>query len=326
MATRALVTGIGGFVAGHLARLLLDRGVSVAGTHRPHRPPAGLPAAVRLLSADLEEPDTMAAALRAARPEWLFHLAGVSSEGEARQDPERALTVNLLGTLHLFDACRRLDPPPRVLVAGSAAEYGLVREEENPVREEQPLRPATPYGMSKAAQGLLAFQYATAGDLAVIHARAFNHTGPGQTDAYAASSFARQIAEAEAGLRPPEIEVGNLSARRDLSDVRDVARAYVALMETGTPGQPYNVGSGQPVSMQEVLDTLLALARTPIRAVPSPARLRPLDVPLLQADTTRLRAATGWQPQIPLPQTLADLLQSWRARLASTQGEPAPGS
>ncbi len=319
MAVRALITGIGGFVAGHLARLLTERGVAVAGTHRPTHPPRDLPTGVHLYPAGMDNSAALEEAVRAAAPDWVFHLAGISAEAEARQDPERALAVNLLGTLRLFDACLTLKRRPRVVVSGSCAEYGMVRPEENPLREEQPLRPASPYGVSKAAQGMLASQYFAKHGLEVIHARAFNHTGPDQGDSFSASSFARQIAEAEAGLRSPEIEVGNLSARRDLSDVRDVVRAYIALAESGVPGGATNVGAGHAWSIAEVLECLLGLARLPARAVPSPARMRPVDVPLIVADTTRLRAATGWEPRLPLEQTLADLLESWRARIAASR-------
>lgn len=325
MSARALITGIGGFAAGHLARCLLERGVLVYGTHRPGPPPAGLPSSLRLLSAALEDPAALNAAARAAAPDWLFHLAGMSSEPEARQQPERALTTNLLGTLHLLQALLTLERPPRVLIAGSSAEYGRVRPEENPIAETQPLRPVSPYGVSKAAQGLLALQHHAEHGLEVIHARAFSHTGPGQRDGFAASSFARQIAAAEAGLRPPEIEVGNLSARRDLSDVRDVARAYVALIERGLPGEVYNVGSGNAVAISELLECLILLSPAPLRPVSSPARLRPVDMPLLVADTQKLRETTGWAPQIPLEQTLADLLASWRERVAAGGG-PYPRS
>jgi GDP-4-dehydro-6-deoxy-D-mannose reductase len=324
MPARALITGIGGFAAGHLARLLLDAGHEVTGTYRPGRRPTGLPPDVHLTPAALEDQSALAAVLRAAEPEWLFHLAGISAEPEARAQPERALTVNLLGTLHLLEACLTRPTRPRVLVAGSAAEYGRVRPEENPVREEQPLRPASPYGVSKAAQGLLALQYHPAHSLHVVHARAFNHTGPGQRDGFAASTFARQIAEAEAGLRKPQIEVGDLTPRRDLTDVRDVTRAYLLLMERGAPGETYNIGTGHSIAIQELLDTLLTLSRLPLRAVPSPARRRPVDIPHLAADATKLRAATGWQPEIPLPQTLAELLESWRARVAAGRSGGVP--
>jgi GDP-4-dehydro-6-deoxy-D-mannose reductase len=317
MAPRALVTGIGGFAAGHLVRCLLERGMTVYGTYRPGRSPAASPSAVGLLCADLADSDALATAVRQAEPDWVFHLAGVSSEPEARQQPERALSINLLGTLSLFTALLSLRRRPRVLVVGSSAEYGRVRPEENPIREEHPLRPVSPYGVSKAAQGLLALQHHAEHGLEVLHTRTFNHTGPGQRDGFAASSFARQIAEAEAGLRPPEIEVGNLTPRRDLSDVRDVVRTYIALLGSGRAGEVYNVGSGQAVAMSAVLDSLIALSLAPVRVVPSPSRLRPVDVPLLVADTAKLRAATGWSPEISLEQTLGDLLASWRERVAA---------
>jgi GDP-4-dehydro-6-deoxy-D-mannose reductase len=317
MALRALITGIGGFVAGHLAHCLLDRGVDVFGTRRPgHRPPT-LPAAVVLQAADLQDCASIKRALGEAEPDWVFHLAGVSAEAEARQQPERAFRVNLIGTLHLYEALQALDRRPRVMTAGSSAEYGAVLPEENPLQEGQPLRPVSPYGVSKAAQGLLTLQQYREHGFPAIHVRAFNHTGPGQREEFATASFARQIAEAEAGLGTSDIAVGNTSARRDLSDVRDVCRAYVALMETGRPGEVYNVGAGQPVLMSEVLEQLIALSSTRIRVVPAASRLRPIDVPLLFADTSKLRRDTGWQPQIPLSVTLADLLASWRETVSA---------
>ena len=315
MAERALVTGIGGFVAGHLAALLLDRGVSVFGTFRPGREPESLPPSVHLLPASLEDRPALAAAIEAARPDWIFHLAGMSAEPEARRHPEHALAVNLLGTLNLFQALLTTVHRPRVLTTGSAAEYGRVSAAENPISEQQPLRPTSAYGVSKAAMGLLVLQQHGEHGLDVIHVRAFGHTGPGQRDGFAASSFARQIAEAEAGLRPAEIEVGNLSARRDLSDVRDVAAAYVALLESGAPGQVYNVGSGQSVEISHVLDSLISRSAVPMSVISSPALLRPIDMPLLIADAAKLRRATGWAPRIPLEQTLAELLESWRERV-----------
>jgi GDP-4-dehydro-6-deoxy-D-mannose reductase len=325
MALRALVTGIGGFAAGHLARCLVERGLTVYGTHRPGRAPAALPPSVRLLAADLADNSAWGEAVREAQPDWVFHLAGVSSETESRQQPERALSLNLVGTLSLLTALLPLQRRPRILVAGSSAEYGRVRPEENPIREQQPLRPVSPYGVSKAAQGLLALQHHAEHGLEVIHARAFNHTGPGQRDGFAASTFARQIAEAEAGLRPREIEVGSLTPRRDFADVRDVVRAYIALLASGRPGEVYNVGSGQAVAMSAVLDSLLALSPAPLRAVPSPSRLRPVDMPLLVADTRKLQGATGWSPEILLEQTLGDLLASWRERVAAGQREGRTG-
>jgi GDP-4-dehydro-6-deoxy-D-mannose reductase len=291
----------------------------VYGTYRPGREPDGLSPSVRLLPADVTDREALAVSIAAAKPDWIFHLAGMSAEPEARRNPECALAVNLLGTLHLFQSLLVTDLRPRVLTVGSVAEYGRVEEGENPIREEQPLRPTSPYGVSKAATGLLALQQNAEHGLEVIHVRAFNHTGPGQRDAFAAASFARQIAEAEAGLRPTLIEVGNLTARRDLSDVRDVARAYVALMESGVPGHIYNVGSGQAVEIAWVLDYLISLSAVSVSVVLSPTRLRPVDVPLLVADTTKLRRATGWEPQILLEQTLAELLASWREKVSEVK-------
>jgi len=222
----------------------------------------------------------------------------------------------VLGVVHLLDAARKAGLRPAVLVVGSAEEYGCVPETELPIRETHPLRPASPYAVSKAAQGALALLYGPAGGMRVVLTRPFHHTGPGRGEAFAESSFARQIAEIERGLRPPVIEVGNLEAVRDFTDVRDVVRAYRLLLDKGEAGQAYNVCSGRGLRIREVLNALIACSRTKVDVRLDPGRLRPSDVPAQVGDPARLRQATGWEPRIPLEKSLADLLEDWRARVA----------
>ena len=315
---RALITGISGFAGSYLAEYLLARGdVAVAGLVRdPRRPGSAAPfaAQVRLLQGDLRDAASVDRAVAAARPDVLFHLGGQAFVPRSFDDPEGTLLDNAVGQLHVIQAVLRHCPETRLLVVGSASVYGLVRPDENPVDEDVPLRPVDPYGVSKATQDLLAFQYGVSHRLQAIRVRPFNHTGPRQSDAFAPSWFARQVAAIEAGASPPELPVGNLSGVRDFTDVRDVVRAYYLAATQGQPGEVYNIGSGQGRRLSEVLDVLAGLSRAPFTRRVDPARMRPLDVPVLVCDAGRLRRLTGWEPQIVLEQTLADLLDYWRAR------------
>lgn len=315
---RLLVTGAGGFVGGHLVEQVRREApaTSLHGVVLPHGSLAWSTAqGARVVEADLDDPAAAAAVIDEVRPDAIVHLAGQSSVHQSWLDPGGTLRTNVLGIVHLLDAARRAGLAPAVLVVGSAEEYGPVAEAELPIRETAPLRPASPYAVSKVAQGALALLYGPAGGMRVVLTRTFHHTGPGRGEAFAESSFARQIAEIEAGLRPPVIEVGNLDAVRDFSDVRDVVRAYLLLLERGEPGQAYNVCSGRGRSIREILDLLLARSTARVEVRLDRDRLRPADVPSQVGDPSRLRAATGWEPEIPLEQTLADLLADWRARV-----------
>jgi GDP-4-dehydro-6-deoxy-D-mannose reductase len=316
---RLLVTGAGGFVGGHLIELLRREApaTSVHGVVLPHGSLAWSAAqGVRTVEADLDDPAAAAAVIEECRPDGIVHLAGQSSVHQSWLDPGGTLRTNVLGIVHLLDAARRATLRPAVLVVGSAEEYGAVSETELPIRESATLRPASPYAVSKVAQAALALLYGPAGGMRIVLTRTFHHTGPGRGEAFAESSFARQIAEIERGLRPPRIEVGNLEAVRDFTDVRDVVRAYLLLLEKGEPGQAYNVCSGRGRRIREVLDVLLAGSSAKVEVRVDQNRLRPSDVPAQVGDPSRLRAATGWEPRIPLEQTLVDLLSDWRARVA----------
>ncbi|MBI3360342.1 MAG: GDP-mannose 4,6-dehydratase [Chloroflexi bacterium] len=318
---RALITGVGGFAGSHLADALLARRETevwgcVIGGGRPEY----LSDQVQLIEADLRDPKAVLALLDRVRPDRIYHLAGQSSPQQSWTDPWDTLESNLRPQVYLFEAILRLGLAPRVLVVGSNEEYGRVLPEDLPVRETTSLRPYSPYGVSKVAQDLLALQYFLSRGLHAVRVRPSNHIGPRQNERFVAPAFARQIARIEAGLQPPVMRVGNLSARRDFTDVRDIARAYWLVLERGEPGEVYNVGSGLAVPVQAILDGLLALTTADIRVEVDAALLRPVDLPEQSCDPGKLRARTGWEPQITLEQTLRDLLDYERARLTERNG------
>jgi GDP-4-dehydro-6-deoxy-D-mannose reductase len=318
---RLLVTGAGGFVGGHLVDYLHAEQpqAEVHGVVIPHGSVSWRAASgARVLEADLNDPLAAAAVVEEVRPDRVVHLAGQSSVHLSWLDPAGTLRTNVLGIVHLLDAARARALRPAVLVVGSAEEYGKVGPDEMPIREEAPLRPASPYAVSKVAQGALALLYGPAGGMRVVLTRTFHHTGPGRGEAFAESSFARQLAEIEAGLRPPVLKVGNLEAVRDFADVRDVVRAYWMLLERGEGGAVYNVCTGRGRRIRELLDMLLAASGARVEVRVDPDRLRPSDVPTQVGDPSRLREATGWEPRIPFERTLEDLLGDWRGRTAGS--------
>ena len=326
---RILITGVSGFVGGHLAEFLAAEapGDQLFGLVKPHGAVredelAGL----TTLEADLDDAAAVAGAVRAARPERVVHLAGQSSVQHSWTDPGATLRTNVLGLVNLVEALLQHRLAPRLLVVGSADEYGLVDAADLPICEEQPLRPRSPYAVSKAAQGLLAREYAGQAGLFVVCTRTFPHTGPRRGEAFAESSFARQLAEIELSRREPVLHVGNLDAVRDFSDVRDVVRAYWGLLERGVSGQAYNVCSGSGVRIRDLLQRLIELSGLRVEVRVDPERLRPADIPALVGDPARLRQATGWQPRHPLDQTLRDLLQYWRERVRAGSVSSAPGA
>jgi GDP-4-dehydro-6-deoxy-D-mannose reductase len=297
---RALVTGAAGFVGRHLVSWLQEAGDDVVETDR-HQ---GL---------DILDPDALRSFIADVGPEVVFHLAGQADVGGSWTSPVQTFRINAEGTMNVLLACVEAGVG-RVMAVSSADVYGRVREEDLPIGEDTALRPVSPYGASKAAADLIALQAHLGHDLAVIRTRPFNHLGPGQSDRFVGSALASRIARNELD-GSEEVPVGNLSPRRDFTDVRDVVRAYRLVAERGAPGAAYNVCSGRDVAIQDLADRLVAMADGPMRLVPDPDLARPVDTPVLRGDPTRLRAATGWQPQIPLDQTLADVLDDWRKRV-----------
>lgn len=321
---RALITGINGFVGGHLAEhLLAETDWQLSGVAREATLSlASLRERVQLHAADLRDADATHQLLRTLQPDLIFHLAAQAHAPTSFRDPAGTLTTNVLMQLNLFEAARAAQLDPTFLIVCTGEEYGAVEPGDLPVDEDTPLRPVSPYAVSKVAQDMLAYQYYAAYRLKTIRVRPFNHTGPRQEDRYAPTAFAQQIARIEAGLQPPVVKVGNLAAQRDFSDVRDVVRAYRLAVEHGAPGAVYNIGSGQAVAIQTILDQLIAHSRIEIEVQPDPERMRPADVPLIVCDATRFRERTGWQPTIELAQTLGDVLDDFRARVAQEHARP----
>ena len=297
---RALVTGAAGFVGRHLVAELTAAGDEVTETDRH----TGL---------DILDPDGLAALFAEARPQVVFHLAGQADVGGSWTRPVETFRVNAEGTLNVLLAAAE-HGVDRVVAVASADVYGQVPGDELPIGEDRPLRPHSPYGASKAAADLISLQTFLGRGLGVIRARPFNHLGPGQSDRFVASALASRIARNEVEGRD-ELAVGDLTPRRAFTDGSDVVRAYRLLAANGEPGEAYNVCSGRDVSVQELADRLIALADHPMRLVPDESLFRPVDTPVLRGDPARLQAATGWEPEIPLEQTLADVLDDWRKRL-----------
>ena len=300
---RALVSGAGGFVGPHLIRFLRAAGDEVVGLDKSNGP-------------DLLDAEGWSRVVAAEQPEVIYHLAGWSDVGASWDRPIVAFQVNALGTMSVLEAARSAERPPRVVFVSSADVYGTVAPADQPITEEHPIQPRSPYGASKQAAEALCQQYHRGRQLDVVVVRPFNHLGPGQSARFAAAAFAAQIAEAEQ-RGGGELRHGDLSARRDLTDVADVVRAYRLVAERGSPGEIYNVCSGTTASMEEVLAQLIERAEVPITCSIDPARLRPVELPILQGSHHKLTEATGWRPERTLERTLADILDDARARVAA---------
>ncbi|MHB8571562.1 MAG: GDP-mannose 4,6-dehydratase [Candidatus Dormibacteria bacterium] len=317
---RILITGITGFAGSHLAELGLERGAEVFGLVRvrsrmEHIDP--IRDRLTLIEGDLSDQASLVGALRESRPDWIFHLAAQSFVPSSWRAPVHTMEVNMVGQVNLLEAVRTVGITPRIHIASSSEEYGLVHPDETPITEQNQLRPLSPYAVSKVGQEMLALQYWHSYQIPCFITRGFNHTGPRRGEMFVTSNFARQVAEIEAGMREPVIRVGNLEARRDWTDVRDMVRAYWLGLEKAPPGEVYNVCSGKAWRVQEMLDMLVEMATVSVRVETDPARLRPSDVELLLGDCSKFQAATGWKPEIPFETTLRDLLDYWRARLAA---------
>jgi GDP-4-dehydro-6-deoxy-D-mannose reductase len=322
---RALITGITGFAGSHLAEYLLAEQpeVAVYGTHRwrsrmdnIHQ----LEGKVQLVEADLRDLTSVTRALEVSRPDYIFHLAAQSFVPTSWNAPGDTLATNVIGQTNVFEAVRALKLDPAIQIACSSEEYGLVLPDEVPIKESNPLRPLSPYAVSKVAQDYLAYQYFQSYGIRSVRTRGFNHTGPRRGEVFVTSNFARQVARIEAGKIEPVLRVGNLDAVRDFTDVRDMVRAYWLAATRAKPGEVYNIASGSGITIRAMLDMLLAKARIAVKVETDPARLRPSDVEVLIGDYSKFKADTGWEPRIPFERTLSDLLDYWRERVASGRG------
>lgn len=313
---RVLITGIGGFVGRHLAQHLLATTpqVELHGTVLTE-PSASLDATISQHALDLRDSAAVAALFQAVQPEQVYHVAAMAAVGRSFHAAWETIENNTRAQLNVIEGCLSLRPRPRLLIVSSGEIYGPAAPEHLPTDENAPLRPSSPYSVSKVAQDMLGLQYFLSHQLAAIRVRPFNHLGPGQSEGFVAPDFAMQIARVEQGVQEPRIFVGNLTPRRDFTDARDVVRAYALLMRHGQPGEVYNVASGQTHTIRELLDALLGLTDARIEVCEDPQRLRPAVIPILWGDAGRLRDLTGWQPGIPFEQTLMDVLDDCRQRV-----------
>jgi GDP-4-dehydro-6-deoxy-D-mannose reductase len=315
---RVLVTGITGFAGSHLVDYMLGMsGLEIYGLYRWRSPLENIQHVldrIQLRECDLRDAFSVRDVIEEVKPDRIFHLAAQSFVPTSWSAPTESLVTNIVGQLNIFEAVRKTGIQPLIQLACSSEEYGLVHDHELPITEDNPLRPLSPYAVSKVGQDLLGYQYFMSYQMPIIRTRGFNHEGPRRPPVFVLSDFARQVAEIERGIRPPVLRVGNLDAQRDFTDVRDMVRGYWLALEKGRPGEVYNICSGRSYSVREVVDLLLGFTKVKIKVEQDPRRLRPSDVPVLRGDCTKFTRETAWQPEIPFEQTVEDLLAYWRVR------------
>lgn len=311
MIERSLIIGAGGFVGDYLIKYLSENSSGkVYATKLASQDYDNSNAVIYDL--DIMDKDNIISVLYETRPTHIFHLAAQSSVGVAWKNPGLTIDINIKGSVNVLDAVRELYYKPRILMIGSGEEYGHIRPDEVPIREDSHLRPGNIYAATKACQNMIGDIYAQAYDMNLMQVRAFNHIGPGQASLFVVSDFCKQVAEIEKGLRKPVIKVGNLMAKRDFTDVRDVVRAYYMLAEKGKSGETYNVGCGNAIYINDILMMIISKSRSEISVEVDQSKIRPVDVPVIEADITKIRENVGWMPQIPLEQTIEDTLEYWR--------------
>jgi len=318
---KILITGITGFVGSHLAEFFLSKGdVEVFGIERWRSRTENIDHIkdkLNFTECDIRDASSVKKAVQKIKPDQIYHLAAQSFVPTSWSAPAETITTNIVGQLNILEAVRELGINPGILIAGSSEEYGLVYPDELPIKETNPLRPLSPYAVSKVGQDMLGYQYFKSYKLHVIRARAFNHTGPRRGQVFFCSTIARQIVEIEKGLKGNVIDTGNLEAQRDFTDVRDIVKGYYLALEKAKPGECYNLCSGKAYKMREVLDMLLGLTKIKIEVRQDPKRMRPSDVPILLGDHSLFSKTTGWKPEIPFEKTLKDLLDFWRKRIVN---------
>jgi len=308
---KALIIGGAGFVGNYLIKHLKnDLKWDVFVTKMAHE---------KLNNEDMEsfdidilDKDQIKEVFEKVKPDYIFHLAAQSSVALSWKNPSLTIDVNVKGSVNVLDMVRGLDYKPRVLLIGSGEEYGHIKPEESPIVEDNVVRPGNIYAATKACQNMIGKIYADGYDLDIMMVRAFNHIGPNQAPIFVVADFCKQVAEIERGEKEPIIYTGNLSAKRDFTDVRDVVRAYGLLIQKGKKGETYNIGSGHAIAIQEILNRILEFSKTKIKSEVDPSKIRPVDVPIIEADTTKIRACTGWTPDISLDTTLLETLEFWR--------------
>lgn len=316
---KVLITGITGFVGSHLADYLLEMGdVELCGIARWRSQKDNIKHLidkVELVECDIKDMTSVHEVVKSFKPDRIFHLAAQSFVPASWSAPAETLSTNIIGEVNIFESVRDLKLDTTIQIAGSSEEYGLVHPDEVPINEDNPLRPLSPYGVSKVAQDLLGYQYFQSYGLNIVRTRAFNHTGPRRGEVFVCSTFAKQIAEIEKGSKKAVLKVGNLDAQRDFTDVRDVVKAYWLAAEKCAPGEVYNICSGKPRTIQSILDTLLSFTGVKVEVTRDPSRMRPSDVPILKGDFSKFGKKTGWKPEIPFEKTLEDILNYWRERV-----------
>jgi len=310
---KAMVIGAAGFVGPYLIRQIQDDlHCDVIATKLPHETVDVENATI--VDLDILDVDSVYKILMEERPKYIFHLAAQSSVALAWKDPALTVNINIKGALNILNAIRQINYNPKVLMVGSGEEYGQIKESK-PITEDTELNPGNIYAITKATQNMMASIYAAAYNMNIVLVRAFNHIGPGQSPQFVVSDFCKQVVSIELGITEPVMKVGNLVAKRDFTDVRDVVRAYTALIQFGRPGETYNVGSGKAITIESVLHAIIKQSESDIIIEIDPAKIRPVDVPMIEADITKLYDATGWKPVYKLEQTIADTLNYWRDAL-----------
>ncbi|MCK5305534.1 MAG: GDP-mannose 4,6-dehydratase [Candidatus Omnitrophica bacterium] len=318
---KVLITGITGFVGSHMVDFLLEKkDLEIYGVVRWRSKTENIEhveeRGVKLSECDIRDAYSVKKVIDEIRPDRIFHLAAQSFVPTSWRAPAETLTTNLIGQLNIFEAIRQVGINPFIQIACSSEEYGYVKEDEVPIKETNPLRPLSPYGVSKVGQDLLGYQYFKSYGLNVVRTRGFNHTGPRRGEVFVCSDFAKQVAKIEKGKQEPVIRVGNLDAQRDFTDVRDMVRAYWLALEKGEAGESYNICSGKAYSIKEVLDIIVGFSKVDVKIERDPARMRPSDVQILLGDNSKFVKQTGWQPQIKFEDSMKDLLGYWREKIA----------
>lgn len=308
---KALIIGGGGFVGPYLVRELVDNQGMEVDVTKTEKENLSLDN-VGVYNLDILDINQIAELLGKLRPDYIFHLAAQSSVAYSWKNPGLTIDVNIKGCANLLDAVRQLDYKPRVLLIGSGEEYGHIRAKECPIVEDNVLRPGNIYAATKSCQNMMGRIYSDAYDLDIMMVRAFNHIGPNQTPMFVVADFCKQVADIEKGLTEPVIYVGNLSAKRDFTDVRDVVRAYAMLVKGGVKGETYNVGTGHAIAIQEILDMIVSQSSVDIKVEVDKNKLRPVDVPIIEPDITKIKNTVGWVPEIKLETTLKETLEYWR--------------